>query len=55
MYRGGYKTKVGKVILKTNYGNKGSSIKTFFLIPHHHLTNFEIQKHYYKEPRFNGV
>ena len=46
MYRGGYKTKVGKVILKANYGNKGSLIKNFFLIPHHHLTNFEIQKYY---------
>ena len=28
------------------------------LIPHHHLTsfnNFEIQKYYQNEPRFNGV
>ena len=25
------------------------------LIPPHPLTNFEIQKHYKSEPRFNGV
>ena len=26
-----------------------------FLIPPHSLTNFEIQKYYQYEPRFNGV
>ena len=26
-----------------------------FLIPPHPLTNFEIEKYYQKEPRFNGV
>ena len=26
-----------------------------FLMPPHPLTNFEIQKYYYNEPRFNGV
>ena len=26
-----------------------------FLIPPHLLTNFEIQKYYQSEPRFNGV
>ena len=26
-----------------------------FLIPPHPLSNFEIQKHYQNEPRFNGV
>ena len=26
-----------------------------FLIPHHLLTNFEIQKYHENEPRFNGV
>ena len=26
-----------------------------FLMPPHPLTNFEIQKYYRKEPRFNGV
>ena len=25
------------------------------LIPHHPLTNFEVEKHYQNEPRFNGV
>ena len=26
-----------------------------FLMPPHPLTNFEIQKHYKNEPKFNGV
>ena len=26
-----------------------------FFIPPHHLTNFDIQKYYQNEPRFNGV
>ena len=26
-----------------------------FLMPHHPLRNFEIQKFYHNEPRFNGV
>ena len=26
-----------------------------FLMPSHPLTNFEIQKYYKNEPRFNGV
>ena len=26
-----------------------------FLMPPHPLTNFEIQKYYQNEPRFNGV
>ena len=29
--------------------------KTEFLIPPHHLTNFEIQKYYQNEFGFNGV
>ena len=29
--------------------------KQGFLIPPHSLTNFEIQKYYQNEPRFNGV
>ena len=29
--------------------------KLGFLIPLHPLTNFEIQKYYQNEPRFNGV
>ena len=31
------------------------AIKWIFLIPPHPLTNFEIQKYYCNEPRFNGV
>ena len=30
-------------------------IKWIFLMPPHLLTNFEIQKYYQNEPRFNGV
>ena len=30
-------------------------IKNGFLIPPHPLTNFEIQKYYKNEPRFNGA
>ena len=26
-----------------------------FLMPHHSLTNFEIQKYYQNQPKFNGV
>ena len=32
-----------------------ASQKNGFLIPPHPLTNFEIQKYYQNEPRFNGV
>ena len=31
------------------------AIKWIFLIPPHPLTNFEIQKYYCNEPKFNGV
>ena len=41
-------------IIRASYGFKKSSIKQF-LIPPHPLTNFEIQKYYQNEPRFNGV
>ena len=54
----------GKGIVRTGYGNiqgEGtvragyvSSIK-IALIPPHPLTNFEIQKYYQNELRFNGV
>ena len=33
----------------------GSTIKKGFLAPSHHLTNFEIQKYYQNESRFNEV
>ena len=41
----------GKGIVRTGCGNK----KMGFLMPPHPLTNFEIQKYYQNEPRFNGV
>ena len=48
--------RAGEGIIKAGYGSK----KTFdqkqgFLMPSHPLTNFEIQKYYQNEPRFNGV
>ena len=46
--RAGYGSKV-KGIIRAGYGSKK------FLIPPHSLTNFEIQKYYQNEPRFNGV
>ena len=53
---------LGKEIVRAGSGNKkGTGIakagygKTGFLIPPHPLTNFEIQKYYQNEPRFNGV
>ena len=36
-------------------GGYRSKKKKGFLIPPHPLTNFEIQKYYQNEPRFNGV
>ena len=38
------------------YDRRSSKIKkNEFLMPPHPLTNFEIQKYYQDEPRFNGV
>ena len=45
-----YRAGKGKGINRAGYGNKID-----FLILPHLLTNFEIQKHYQDEPRFNGV
>ena len=42
-------SKNGKGILKASYENKKKSI------PPHPLANFEIQKYYQNESRFNGV
>ena len=57
--RTGYGNKEEKGTLRTCYGSKGSLIKDFQLkkkfIPPHLLANFEIQKYYQNEPRFNGV
>ena len=47
--RVGYENKQGIGIVRAGYGNKK------FLIPPHPLTNFEEQKYYQNEPRFNGV
>ena len=41
---------LGKGLVRAAYGNK-----TGLLMPPHALTNFEIQKYYQIEPRFNGV
>ena len=48
--KAGYGNKEGKGMLRAGYGSKKK-----FLIPPHPLTNFEIQKYYQNEPRFNGV
>ena len=60
--RAGTGNKKGKGIVRTGTGNKEKRNcqrwyrKTVgFLIPPHSLTNFEIQKYYKNEPRFNGV
>ena len=53
----------GKGILRAGSGNKKGKRncnswlwkRNGFLIPPHPLTNFEIQKYYQNEPRFNGV
>ena len=51
--RAGYGSKE-KGTIRVGYGSKRSSFKKKF-IPLHPLTNFEIQKYYQNEPRFNGV
>ena len=49
--------KKGKGIVRAGCGRPLSSAlqKMGFLMPSHLLTNFEIQKYYKNEPRFNGV
>ena len=47
MLRAGYGNNEGKGMLTAGYGNKK--------ISPHPLTNFEIQKYYQNESRFNGV
>ena len=47
--RAGYGNKDGKGILRASFGNN------YFLILPHPLTNFEVQKYYQNEPRYNGV
>ena len=46
----------GHPLSSTSKNKKGKGIlRAGFLMPHHPLTNFEIQKHYKNEPRFNSV
>ena len=52
--------RAGEGTVRVGYGPKSSStkrssLKNFFLIPPLLLTNFEIQRYYQNEPRFNGV
>ena len=48
--RAGSGNKKGKGIVRASTGKKLG-----FLMPCHPLTNFEIQRYYQNEPRFNGV
>ena len=41
--------------MKTKKFEKQQQKTNEFLMPSHPLTNFEIQKYYQNEPRFNGV
>ena len=45
--------KTGEEFLRAGYGSSIKS-KEFLILPHP-LTNFEIQRYYQNEPRFNGV
>ena len=51
--RAGYGNNKGKGVVRADYGHQLK--KSGYLIPPHSLTNFEIQKYYQNEPRFNGV
>ena len=56
--RAGSGNKKGKGILRAGSGRPLSSSlkkKMGFLMRPHPLTNFEIQKYYKNQPRFNGV
>ena len=55
--RAGTGNKKGKGIVSVGTGYPFSSVsqKKGFLMPPHPLRNFEIQKYYKNEPRFNGV
>ena len=44
--------RAGEVIVRTGYRNRSSKM-AFKMLPHS-LTNFQIQKYYQNEPRFNG-
>ena len=48
--------RAGEGIARAGYGNKRQDYeKNEFLMPSHPLTNFEIQKHYQNESKFEGV
>ena len=47
--------RAGEGTVRVCYGAEKFSLKKNFLIPHHPLTNFEIQMYYQNEPRFNGA
>ena len=49
--RAGYGNKKGDGMIRVGYGSK----KQGFLILPYSLINFEMQKYYHNEPRFNGV
>ena len=55
--RAGSGNKKGKAIVRACYGRPLSSAsqKIWILTPPYPLTNFELQKFYENEPRFNGV
>ena len=45
---------LGNLLTEKGIVRVGSGKKMGFLMPPHPLTNFEIQKYYKNEPRFNG-
>ena len=52
--------RAGEGIVRASYGNKKvrkttTKNKMEFLVLPHPLTNFEIQKYYHNQPRFDGV
>ena len=47
--------RAGEGTIRAGYGSKRPSLKKCLTLPPHPLTNFEIQKYYQNEPRFNGV
>ena len=50
--------RTGEGIVKAGYGNNKKGKKkqqNEFLMPPHPLINFEIEKYYQNEPRFNGI
>ena len=52
--------RAGEEIVRASYGNKKvrkttTKNKMEFLVLPHPLTNFEIQKYYHNQPRFDGV